>query len=169
MAEEQHGVGHTGDPAAGCPTERELSILFEGFEDRDILQLLNAYGYERFKRGGVIFREGDAGTKIYFIVSGAVEVSKGTDEQKVVIGILGPGDALGEMAIISQEPRSATLTAITSCVLFSIDERFLSEARPQLQLKLYKNFARMLASRLRHCNARVVELSNRLRSSQQLL
>ena len=163
MAEEERHPSGT-EEEVPYPTERELSILLEGFGERDVVQLLNAYGYERFKRGEVIFREGERGTKIYFIVSGAVEVSKGAGEGKVIIGILGPGDALGEMAIISDEPRSATLTTITPCVLFSIDERFLREASAELQLKLYKNFARILAARLRHCNARVVELTNQLRS-----
>lgn len=165
MAEEEsNGVSTEEGGEVSFPTEREIGILFDGFEENDIVKLLNAYGYEHFKRGDVIFREGDPGTKIYFIVSGSVGVSKGTDEHKVVISILGPGDALGEMAIISNEPRSATLTAITNCMLFSIDEQFLRGADAELQLKLYKNFARILAERVRNCNARVLELSERLRS-----
>ena len=167
MAEEEQNAGSTEEGEVAQAVERELSILFDGFEEQDILQLMGGYGYERFKPGEVIFREGEPGTKIYFIVSGSTEVSKGADEDKVVMDVLGPGDALGEMAIISHEPRSATLTAITACVLYSIDERFLSEASTELQLKLYKNFARLLAERLRRCNARVVELSGRLRAGQR--
>lgn len=166
MAEEQQDADHTEGTEVAFLTEREISILFDGFDEQDILQLLGAYGCERLEPGQVIFREGEPGTKIYFVVSGSAEVSKGTGENKVTMDILGPGDALGEMAIISQEPRSATVTAITSCVLFSIDERFLSGASTELQLKLYKNFARLLAERLQRCSARVVELSGRLRAGE---
>lgn len=74
--------------------------------------------YQIEKRAGeVIFREGDPADCAYVIERGAVEVSVQRDEGAVVLGKLGPGEILGEMAVIDQHSRTATARVTRDCLL----------------------------------------------------
>lgn len=67
---------------------------------------------ERFSAGQEIFRSGDTARNAYIIESGRVEVSTEKDGTKLVIAELGKGELFGEMSMIDDAPRSATVTAI---------------------------------------------------------
>src|SRR3954447_25733083 len=64
--------------------------------------------------GKVLMREGDPGREMFFVVSGAVSVQRDGRE----VARLGPGEVLGEMALISEGPRTATATATEPTTLF---------------------------------------------------
>ena len=66
-----------------------------------------------YRRGDIVFRQGEAGEAMYIIQSGAVEVSQRKNARESVIAILEKGDFFGEMALLQNEPRSATITAIS--------------------------------------------------------
>lgn len=70
--------------------------------------------------GEIIFREGDAPGCAYLIDHGRVEVSTQQRGKKLVFSYLGPGDLLGEMAVIDDAPRSADAIALTDCSLTEI-------------------------------------------------
>lgn len=71
----------------------------------------------------VMTREGTTGLGLFLITSGSVEIHKGEGESKVSLGIAGPGDILGEMALIDDELRSATAVSRepTECFLITRD------------------------------------------------
>src|SRR5687767_14007358 len=79
-------------------------------EDFDAIQS-NAY-VRRFRAGEVIFSAGDEGNGFYVVESGEVRISAvvGNNELRT-LGVIGPGELFGEMAIVDDEPRSATATA----------------------------------------------------------
>jgi CRP-like cAMP-binding protein len=62
--------------------------------------------------GQVLFREGDVGDHAYVVREGKLEVSRRVGSAEVVIAIEGPGTILGEMALIDDQPRSATIRAM---------------------------------------------------------
>ncbi len=68
---------------------------------------------EIFEPGQIIFREGDEGDCAYFIRSGDVEVVQQTDETEAVVAKLSRGQYFGEIALIRNAPRSATIRAAT--------------------------------------------------------
>ena len=72
--------------------------------------LFSRFGRE-FPTGAVLFREGDPGKEMYVIQAGRISVSKKVRDVEKVLGTLGQGEFVGEMAIISNKPRSATATA----------------------------------------------------------
>jgi CRP-like cAMP-binding protein len=116
---------------------------------------LKAYPEVPHDAGEVIFREGDAGTVMYVIESGEVEISRSTRGQQPV-ALLGPGDFFGEMAILEDQPRFATATARTACVLRAVDrEAFASLLREDLEttVRIMRNFA----GRLRQVEAELAE------------
>ncbi|MCE3001285.1 MAG: EAL domain-containing protein [Xanthomonadaceae bacterium] len=79
--------------------------------------------------GAVVFREGDPPTSAFLIESGEVELVSGSGPTQVRLGRLGPGDLLGEMAVIDAASRTATARAVSPCVLIPV-------ARDQLQERI---------------------------------
>ena len=77
--------------------------------------------------GEVLFREGDPPDTAYLIETGGIEVRARQRGKDVVLSLLGPGDLVGEMAVIDDSPRTATATAISDTVLFPIDRSQIAE------------------------------------------
>jgi EAL domain-containing protein (putative c-di-GMP-specific phosphodiesterase class I) len=81
------------------------------------------------RAGEALFREGDAPTTAFLIESGEIEVTMLRANERVTLSRLGPGDLLGEMAVIDDAPRTATARALTDCLLFPIDRAQIGERR----------------------------------------
>lgn len=77
--------------------------------------------------GQVLFREGDPPDTAYLIESGAIEIRARQRGKDVILSLLGPGDLVGEMAVIDDSPRTATARAIDEAVLFPIDRSQFAE------------------------------------------
>jgi EAL domain-containing protein (putative c-di-GMP-specific phosphodiesterase class I) len=77
--------------------------------------------------GSTIFAENDPPTTAFLIERGDVEVSTLQRGERTILGQLGPGMLLGEMAVIDNSPRTATARAITDCTLTPIDRRQFAE------------------------------------------
>jgi signal transduction histidine kinase len=73
---------------------------------------------KEFSPGGVVFREGDPGDGLYVILEGETRVSclVGPNDRRV-LSAFGPGEFVGEIAVIDAQPRSATLSAVTASKL----------------------------------------------------
>ena len=79
-----------------------------------------------FDDGEVLFQEGDSADSVYVIVSGEVEIVADTGRGQFVAGTLGKNQLFGELAVLTQSPRSATLRAKGDLVALRIsDEMFL--------------------------------------------
>lgn len=75
-----------------------------------------------YEHGEVIFREGDAGDRLYVIQTGKVKITKQTPSGKLLISILESGEIFGEMALFDKLPRSATAVAEGEARLLGIDK-----------------------------------------------
>jgi CRP/FNR family transcriptional regulator, cyclic AMP receptor protein len=99
--------------------------------------------------GDVIFRTGDPGDVMYLVKTGWVDIFLGSE----LLDSVGPGGIFGEMALIGDEPRSATAIARTDCTLTPIDSgrfEFLVQETPYFAVMVM----RVLADRLRRRNER---------------
>jgi CRP-like cAMP-binding protein len=115
--------------------------------------------------GKEIFREGDAGDGVYLVVSGELEVSKRTGGGERSLARLGAGGVLGEMSLLTSEPRSASARVIAPAVVLRLPAprfRGMLEIGSSAALKIVAAVAEVLARRLATTNAKVVELSERL-------
>ena len=104
----------------------------------------------RYKPGEVVFREGDKGAELFVIKSGKVEVRTGNRRLET----LRENEIFGEMALIDDSPRSATVVALTDVTLAPITESqylFLVSHTPYFALKVM----RVLVHRLRTHNRAV--------------
>lgn len=102
--------------------------------------------------GATIFRQGDRGNVMFGVLGGEVDIFIGN----VILEVVGPGMVFGEMALISDEVRSANASARTSCRLAQIDlDTFeaLAAGSPGFARQIMK----VMARRLQHMNAMVLK------------
>lgn len=88
-------------------------VLFERMDDLPLRALLPSFRRRHFRRGEVVFHEGDPGASLHVLTVGEAKVSLTSDEgEEVIVRTLVPGDPFGEIALLDQAPRSATVTAL---------------------------------------------------------
>ncbi len=117
--------------------------LFEHCSKQELQYIAQLADELDLSEGKVLIREGDRGREFFVIVSGEVEVRRKGRK----VATLGPGDFVGETALLSKAPRNATVTATTPVrVLVIVDRAFLSllDRTPTIWLKV----ARALAERV---------------------
>ena len=135
----------TRDPAApAAPLESlERVPLFSGLNRREAAQVTRLLKERRFSKGETVVREGSGGSAFYMIVSGAATVSVGGKERRV----LKPGDYFGEIALIDEGERSATVTAASDLVCDGLtywDFRPLVQENAMIGWKLLQSMAKKL-------------------------
>ena len=81
----------------------------------------------QLEAGELLFREGDEPGSAFLIESGTVEVKTHQGGHEIILSLLGPGDLVGEMAVIDDAPRTATATAVTTAVLFPLDRQQIAD------------------------------------------
>lgn len=87
--------------------------LLDTLRADDRKELLRSGTRRRYSKGDVLVLEGDRSSMVFVIIHGWVMVSSTSDEgRRVVLAFRGSGDIVGELAVISSRPRSATVTAL---------------------------------------------------------
>jgi len=103
---------------------REVQI-FEPLPNEDIEALSTSVATKVFRPGEAIIQEGDSGDSLFAIASGVVAVKKTLEEGKepVELARLGAGIFIGEMSLMTGEPRSASVEALTECELIEVPKQ----------------------------------------------
>ncbi len=136
--------------------------LFAGLAEDDLKDLPVLFRVEQFNRGERIISEGERGGSLYVIYQGGVDILKqvvsreGECQEK--IATLHVGDTFGEMELIDQQPRSASVVAHPSTIVLALDNIDLHK----LNLRNTRVYATMLLNLAR-------EVSRRLRATDQYL
>ncbi len=112
---------------------------------------LAAYGVVRkYNPGVVVIREGDEGNEMFILLQGKATVEVGD----IIVGELGSGDFFGEMSLIDNAPRSATIRAGETLLLFVVNEKNFERIiawEPVIAVRIMKSLSR----RLRELNEEV--------------
>ena len=117
--------------------------------------------FESVAEGETIFKEGDRGEHMYFVVAGEVQVFV----KRNAVDKIGIGGIFGEMALIDDKPRSATMVAKTACRLIPINQRrfaTLVKETPHFAIQVM----RVMADRLRQMNAQTPSRARRVSASR---
>jgi CRP-like cAMP-binding protein len=132
---------------AEAPVEllRRIAI-FSSLSPKDLKQIAGAMTERRVDPGRTLAVEGQQGIGFFVIESGTAKVSVGGDEKRT----LGPGDSFGEIALIVETPRTATVTAETEVHCWAIAAwafRPLVKENAEVAWALLDSVAKMVARR----------------------
>ena len=127
------------------PKEESLRSLtiFRGLENKELRQVASLVDEARRPAGWTLTKQGDVGSQAFIIVDGTATVSI-NDE---VVAMLGPGDTVGEMALVDSSPRSATVTANTDISVLVLTPQTLDQLLAITAVS--KALIRSLTARLR--------------------
>jgi len=116
----------------------------------------------RSSKGNVIFKEGDPGDFVCFVVDGILEVVKeAADGTERSIAKLISGCSIGEMAVVGSFPRSASVRSRSEATLLTLKRDRLDkicQEHPQIGAKIYKAIAQLLSMHLRNTSENLSEL-----------
>ncbi len=141
--------------------------LFHLCTYNELTRIWNYMQKVSFNATNTIFRQGDKGDALYVIREGEVEIlaaSPDKDRIENVVATLGPGDLFGEMALVENEPRSATVRAKTDTKLLRLQKDYFEKLMSQdheLANKIYRPLTNVLSKRLRETTERLA-LANKI-------
>jgi CRP-like cAMP-binding protein len=127
-----------------APEQLKRVPLFAGLDDRDLKSVASSLRERTFDAGATVVEEGKSGVGFFVIESGTAKVTVGGDDVRT----LGPGDYFGEIALIAEAPRSATITAETALTCHGLtpwDFKPLVEANTSIAWELLQTLAKRLA------------------------
>ena len=122
LYEKQSGFIVTDDmSSASIKPERLSKInLFSDFSIKSLESLCNSFNSINYPGSHIVISEGDEGDLFYIIVRGRVEVIKRINNQDIKVNILEDGDFFGEIALLSDIPRTATIRTLEPTLLISL-------------------------------------------------
>ncbi|PZS05524.1 MAG: transcriptional regulator [Chloroflexi bacterium] len=123
--------------ASEVDTEQTLKTvpLFQGLRSRNLKSLARGTTARTYQPDQVIVSEGQVGYGLYIIQSGQVKVTQEGSTGSREIRRMGPGETFGEMSLLDDQPRSATVTAVEPTTALLLDKwQFVSEmkAHPEI-------------------------------------
>lgn len=137
--------------------DAEGSGFYGSLTDAEREALREAGAVRRFPPNAFLFTEGAHSAHVIVVLSGRLKISSYTkDGKEVVLGVRGPGDLLGELAALDEEPRSAsvsTLEPVEALVVTADRFRSFLADNPRIALEIMQ----MLTSRLREADRRRIE------------
>lgn len=126
--------------------------LFHGLTREEVLKIFSKGMTMRCTKGETIFFKGNVGNQMYVVLGGKIGVYDGDKH----LASLHVGDMFGEMALVNQEPRSATTRAMEDSKLFvltqDVFERLMTK---RVAIQMLMNIIRTLSTRLKNANEKI--------------
>jgi CRP/FNR family transcriptional regulator, cyclic AMP receptor protein len=142
------GAADEGELSAAEPDDLRAVPLFQSLSDANLASLSKTVARRHATAGEILCREGEPGDEMYVVLSGTVTLSKAVGERETELGRLESGAYFGEMALIGDAPRSATIRAATALDYLAIDRDTLMEviaAFPTVALQILRGYNERLA------------------------
>ena len=122
--------------------------IFAGLPPVALARLIGEFEQRSYPAGAVIFRFGDPGEDLFIVREGVAEARAGQGEEgSYPLSLYEPGDSFGELALLTDEPRSTTVVALTDLGLWALPKaRFLTlvQQMPALALAVGRQVSRRL-------------------------
>lgn len=132
--------------------------FFKSFSDDELEELIGLCEVRKYSMHDFIVKEDKKAISFYVVLKGKASIIKiNTLKQKRKIAELKGGDCFGEMAVLLEETRSASIMASGECFIFEINAEQINELKMETQVKLYKQFAIVLAGRLKNSSSVVAD------------
>ncbi|MBC8433381.1 MAG: cyclic nucleotide-binding domain-containing protein [Desulfobacterales bacterium] len=137
------------------------SPLFDGLIENELKVVADHMDYSKIETGDILFREGDRGDSVCFVLEGVVDIIKESSPgSEVVIASLPKGRSIGEMSVIDNFPRSATAKARRETTLLTLTQKNFDEIlknNPEIGIKILKGISRLLSLNLRKTSSRLAD------------
>ena len=133
--------------------------LFSSFPEDQLRMLAAVVTRKSATRSTTVMAGGDATDSLYIVLSGRLKVMMSdADGKEVILSILGPGEFFGEMGLIDDSPRSASVVAIEACELLSIAKRDFKKCLAE-NFEMAMAVMRGLVRRLREADRKIGSLA----------
>src|SRR6195256_4625636 len=133
--------------------------LFSSFPEEQLRMLTSVVARKSIPRSTTVMAGGDATDSLYIVLSGRLKVMMSDAEGKeVILTILGPGEFFGEMGLIDDSPRSASVVAMESCELLSVAKRDFKKCLAE-NFEMAMAVMRGLVRRLREADRKIGSLA----------
>jgi CRP/FNR family cyclic AMP-dependent transcriptional regulator len=141
------------------PAVMKTVPLFSSLPEEQLRMLTTVVTRKSAPRSTTIMAGGDPTDSLYIVLSGRLKVMMSDAEGKeVILSILGPGEFFGEMGLIDDEPRSATVVTIEPCELLSIAKRDFKKCLAE-NFEMAQAVMRGLVKRLREADRKIGSLA----------
>ncbi len=133
--------------------------LFSSFSDQQLAALLPAVQHRRFPRGSYVIRAGEETDALYIILAGKAKVLIPDDDgNEVILSVIGPNEFFGEMGLLDDLPRSASVETMEACEMLRISRSgFLSCLKDNFDAAML--IIRNLVKRLREADRKIESLA----------
>jgi CRP/FNR family cyclic AMP-dependent transcriptional regulator len=133
--------------------------LFASFPDEQLRTLVTVVTRRSAPRGSVIMAAGDQIDSLYIVISGRLKVMMGdSDGKEVILSLIGPGEYFGEMGLIDDSPRSASVVTIEPCELLCVAKRDFKKCLAE-SAEMAASVMRGLVRRLREADRKIGSLA----------
>ena len=131
--------------------------VFQGMSHDCLMSTLAMAEHMPHKAGDVVFNEGDIGSSFHVLIAGEMVIEKNRGDRTVTLATIGAGECFGEMALVGNHLRSATVRASRDSVTMRFDRERV-DAYPDSAHIIYRNIARVLSTRLDVSSERLADL-----------
>lgn len=157
-----HEEGQLPAPLSSVP-------FLNSFTEDQLDEVLNSSSLLQCDAGDVIIKEGTIDSRIYILLSGDLEVRVAG---KKVAGIARVGEVFGELALVNQDKRAASVIAGSRALCLAVDQKFLQDMHPReedpaFHAALFEFVARLVAKKLDATSRRLAELEKELRALKE--
>jgi len=137
------------------------SPLFDGLKDEELKVVANRTKLFELEKDGILFEEGDKGDYVCFVLDGLMDIIKESSPgTSAVIASLSKGRSIGEMAVIDNFPRSATVKARTKTSFLVLTQKSFDtivKDYPEIGIRILKGISRLLSLNLRKTSSRLAD------------
>ncbi len=168
---------HLRDKGAERPDTAALLIddvdVFQPFDSNKKASLCESMNRIQLEPERTVVTQGDAGESLFIVAEGALMVQMTMEDSTVLeVGRLGPGDFFGEMALLTGEPRGATITTLTTSQIFEIEKRDIEpiiQEFPEIAEDLSRILTRRMLENLRQRNDHYASLDEEKSLARNIL
>jgi SulP family sulfate permease len=135
--------------------------LFAGFGQSELDAIEPLLRRAHYEKGSVIFREGDPGDELLIVTNGTASAYLQLPQMNVRLASFAPGTMFGELALLDQGPRSATVIADEELICYALSKAnfaVLAAKVPDVAIRLVAAIGRELSGRLRGANRTIHQL-----------
>ena len=151
------------------PAALQTVPFLNSFTDEQLDEVLSSSSFLQCDVGDAIIQEGTIDSRIYILLSGDLEVRVGG---KRVASITRVGDVFGELALVNQDKRLASVVAASTAICLAVDQKFLQDIHPReedpdFHAALYQFVARLVAKKLDATSRRLAEVEKELKALKE--